>query len=86
VLDTHVRNALLYVDTLAGELPFDLRRAGRIVISLADGAPGMDVAADPVAARNITNWAKAMKIVAGGKDGEGLCPTRADAELLAATG
>jgi hypothetical protein len=23
VLDTHVRNALLYVDTLAGELPFD---------------------------------------------------------------
>ena len=30
-------------------LPFDLHRAGRIVISLADGAPGMDVAADPVA-------------------------------------
>ena len=23
VLDTHVRNALLFVDTLAGELPFD---------------------------------------------------------------
>ena len=23
VLETHVRNALLYVDTLAGELPFD---------------------------------------------------------------
>ena len=30
-------------------LPFDLRRAGRIVISLADGAPGMHVASDPVA-------------------------------------
>jgi len=27
------------------------------------------VAADPVAARNIANWAKAMKIAAGGKDG-----------------
>ncbi len=30
-------------------LPFDLRRAGRIVVSLADGAPGMHVAGDPVA-------------------------------------
>ncbi|MEZ5250318.1 MAG: aminotransferase class III-fold pyridoxal phosphate-dependent enzyme [Ilumatobacteraceae bacterium] len=30
-------------------LPFDLRRAGRIVISLAAGAPGTDVAGDPVA-------------------------------------
>jgi 4-aminobutyrate aminotransferase-like enzyme/Ser/Thr protein kinase RdoA (MazF antagonist) len=30
-----------------GPMPFDLGRAGRIVISLADGAPGMDVAGDP---------------------------------------
>ncbi len=30
-------------------LPFDLRRAGRLVISLADDAPGMHVAGDPVA-------------------------------------
>ncbi len=30
-------------------LPYDLRRAGRIVISLADGAPGMQVASDPIA-------------------------------------
>jgi 4-aminobutyrate aminotransferase-like enzyme/Ser/Thr protein kinase RdoA (MazF antagonist) len=30
-------------------LPFDLLRAGRIVVSLADGAPGMEVGSDPVA-------------------------------------
>ena len=30
-------------------LPFDLDRAGRVVISLADDAPGMEFASDPVA-------------------------------------
>ncbi len=30
-------------------VPFDLRRAGRIVVSLADGAPGMHLASDPEA-------------------------------------
>ncbi|MEX0847051.1 MAG: aminotransferase class III-fold pyridoxal phosphate-dependent enzyme [Ilumatobacteraceae bacterium] len=43
-------------------LPFDLDRAGRLVISLADGAPGMQHASDPVA---YWGWLEAEMAAAG---------------------
>lgn len=43
-------------------LPFDLHRAGRLVISLADGAPGMEHASDPVA---YWTWLEAEMAAAG---------------------